>query len=152
MKHLRYNSILLIFFILASCDNKESINSKKSNSFKDFVGEWYLMEKKYKNGTVINNSFATKPTINYKDGIKWKIFSDSTVLISYHKQIYRGYSGSTWGPGNIDLWNIEFSKNTNELIFDNGNDYYEKWKINEIDNDKMVLEDIKSGDLLIFKR
>jgi len=151
MKHLKYISILFLIFILTSCNSKESKNSKKSNSFNDFVGEWYLMEKGYKNGTVINNSFATKSTINFEDGIKWKIFSDSTVLISYHKQIYRGYSGSTWGPGNIYLWNIEFSKSTNELIFNNGKDF-EKWKIIEFINDKMILEDIKSGDILILKR
>ena len=151
MKHKKFITILFWFFALISCNSNESKKSIKLNSFKDFVGEWYLMEKKYKNGTVINGGFATEPTINFKDGIKWKIFSDSTVLISFHKQIYNGYSGKSWGPGDINLWNLEFSPSTNELIFNNGDDF-ENWKIIEFYNDKLILEDIKSGNLLILKR
>ena len=143
MKHLNYFSILLVFFVLTSCNSKESNNSKNLVSYNGLVGEWYLMEKK--TNSTVDSTF-------FQDGIKWKIFSDSTVLRTYHKQQYRSYSGPVMmSPGPIYLMKIILSSSTNELTLGNEDEDI-KYKVIEFNNDKMVLENIKTQVLIKLKR
>ena len=131
MKKLNKNSIFIILIIITSIfscklPNSNIIPSFKNNNFEKLIGEWYLMEVKY------DDEISQKDY--FEKGVKWRIFSDSSILIikspyseeGIRDQFYR-YIPNT-NPGNINLFKLESDSNFNILILFQKNMFNNKKK------------------------
>lgn len=130
----RYTLFLIIFceVFLISCNEKHSNEDFKNDTikFENLIGEWYLME------TITNGK---NDSHFYKHGVKWKIFSDSSLLISqipyYSQGIYDQFSRyiPNTNPGSINLFKVQLKSDSDTISLLQKNEYNENY-IDKFDN------------------